>query len=170
MNLYYTDGAFRQLDGRGAWSFVKIVRGKVISEKSGPLTDPSMTSNQAELTAVFEALKDCEPGSTIISDSAYVVGSLGRWAYKWEANGWRRKERGKWLPVSNSEKMREAFQLAKAKQAEFKWVKGHSGDTMNERANTLCSKVLNEAKPKRPEFTKCLVCMGHGRVLKKTLS
>jgi ribonuclease HI len=82
-----------------------------------------------EIRAVLEALRSLEGQLLIVSDSTYVINGCTKWSKKWKANGWRNSQR---QPVANLDLWQPLIELVDARQPKFKWVKGHSGDLMND--------------------------------------
>ena len=97
-----------------------------------------------ELTAAIEGLAAI-PGRRRVhlsSDSAYVVNCFrDRWWESWARNGW--KNAGK-QPVANRDLWERL--IAQAQRHEVIWhkVKGHSGDTLNERVDRLARAAIQE--------------------------
>jgi ribonuclease HI len=90
-----------------------------------------------EITAVLEALRVLAPAGpvVVVSDSTYVVNCFrDRWWVKWEANGWRSTQR---KPVVSTDLWRPLIDLVKAHPVTFRWVKGHSGDPMNDLVDAM---------------------------------
>jgi ribonuclease HI len=90
-----------------------------------------------EITAALEAVRAlCDRGPlVVVSDSSYVVNCFrDRWWVKWEANGWRNAKK---QPVANAELWRPLVELVRTHDVTFKWVKGHSGDRMNDLVDQL---------------------------------
>jgi ribonuclease HI len=74
---------------------------------------------------------------TIYTDSEYVRKGMTEWIGGWQRRGWRTADN---KPVKNAE-LWQALQLAVQKhQVEWRWVKGHSGDPGNERADALANR------------------------------
>ena len=88
-----------------------------------------------EICAVLEALRANEGELTIVSDSTYVVNCFrDRWWAKWERNGWKNSKRE---PVANRDLWMPLIELVKSLDVTFRWVKGHSGDEMNDLVDQL---------------------------------
>jgi ribonuclease HI len=88
-----------------------------------------------EIMAVLEALRATEGPVTIVSDSTYVVNCFrDRWWVRWQANGWRNAKKE---PVANADLWKPLIDLVQQRQPEFRWVKGHSGDRMNDLVDRL---------------------------------
>ena len=94
------------------------------------------TNQIGELCAVLEALR-AHPGPEpllIESDSQYAINCSTKWVKGWKKNGWKTADR---KPVKNEELWRRLDAALKQHKIEWKWVKGHAGDEMNERADAL---------------------------------
>jgi ribonuclease HI len=57
-----------------------------------------------------------------------------RWYVGWQRNGWRNSKR---QPVANDDRWRPLIDLALSGPVSFRWVKGHSGDPMNDLVDAL---------------------------------
>lgn len=134
----YTDGACKvSTTKRGGWGICVLQDGKVIKEFNGTRKDS--TNNQMELAAIYKALEFLwlagKPLAVIYTDSEYSKKALTVWYKKWEANGWKNS---KGEPVKNATLIKNCLgMLQDNPNVTFKWVKGHSGDFGNERADTL---------------------------------
>jgi ribonuclease HI len=91
-----------------------------------------------EIMAVLDALRtfaDDPHPVHVVSDSTYVVNCFrDRWWVKWERNGWRNSQR---QPVANDDLWRPLIALVQGGDVTFSWVKGHSGDPMNDLVDRL---------------------------------
>jgi hypothetical protein len=69
-------------------------------------------------------------------DSTYVKDGLEKWSKAWARNGWRTKAG---QPVKNRELWEPLVLLAgeRAGEVTFEWVKGHSGDPLNDLVDEL---------------------------------
>jgi ribonuclease HI len=92
-----------------------------------------------ELQAVVEGLSSLKRPACVelISDSVYVGKGLTEWLSKWKANGWRRKEGNRLVPVKNEDLWRELDALLGRHRLRFTHIRGHSGHAENERCDTL---------------------------------
>ena len=140
----YVDGASGNKTGKpGGWA--AIILGEQIVEISG--ADPSTTNNRMELSAAIFGLKHLQEPCEVelYSDSAYVVNCFKfKWYVKWQMNGWLNNEGN---PVDNKDLWRELIDLTKIHKVEFKKVKGHSDNELNNR----CDKLAKEAILKQKE-------------------
>jgi ribonuclease HI len=89
-----------------------------------------------ELTAALEAVRSLHGPLDIVTDSTYVANCFrDKWYLGWRRRGWRNSA-GK--PVANTdlwEPLIEAFEAGRFGVP--RWVKGHSGDTMNDFVDQL---------------------------------
>lgn len=127
----FTDGACSGNPGPGGWAWAEP-GGAFSSGAESPSTNQRM-----ELAAVLDAVR-AHPGRLrIVSDSTYVVNCFrDKWYVGWKQRGWTNKAR---KPVANRdlwEPLVEAY-LARPGEIDFEWVKGHSGDHMNDLVDRL---------------------------------
>ena len=132
--VVYTDGACTGNPGPGGWGWAVAPDG----EPQGSGGDAQTTNQRMEIRAVLEALRalGVEDGPIdVVSDSTYVVNCFrDRWYERWEANGWRNAKR---QPVANADLWKPLIDLVRAGDVRFRWVKGHSGDPMNDLVDAL---------------------------------
>ena len=132
--VVYTDGACSGNPGPGGWAWAVAPGGS----PNGAGGEAGTTNQRMELAAVLEALRAlAQPGRRIrvVSDSTYVVNCFrDGWWRNWRRNGWRNSQR---QPVANVDLWEPLIDLAVAHKVEFQWVKGHSGDPMNDLVDRL---------------------------------
>ena len=131
--VVYTDGACSGNPGPGGWAWAVAPDGSP-SASGG---EGHTTNQRMEITAVLEALRALAPSGpvVVVSDSTYVVNCFrDRWWVKWEANGWRNAKK---QPVANADLWRPLIELVVANDVTFRWVKGHSGDRLNDLVDQL---------------------------------
>lgn len=138
----YTDGACSGNPGPGGWGAVLIYNG-VEKELSGG--ELYTTNQRMELRAAVEALKalkePCEV--TLYSDSAYMVNAFHRgWLEKWQRKGWTTADK---RPVENQDLWRELLRLAHRHRIKWVKVRGHAGNSYNERCDTLARAAVPRA-------------------------
>jgi len=97
--------------------------------------DPS-TNQRMEVAAALEAVRALDGELTVVSDSTYVVNCFrDRWWEGWLARGWTNKAR---KPVANRDLWEPLIELVRGRgDVGFRWVKGHSGDVMNDLVDRL---------------------------------
>ncbi|SDS37336.1 ribonuclease HI [Microlunatus soli] len=132
----WTDGACKGNPGVGGWG-VFMRYGHHEKELFGG--EALTTNNRMELTAVIEGLraltKPCEVALHV--DSSYVMNGIQKWMPGWKRNGWKTSDK---KPVKNAELWHELDDELARHQVSWTWVKGHSGDPGNERADELANK------------------------------
>ena len=127
----FTDGACSGNPGRGGWAWAVAPDG----EPSGSGGAAHTTNQRMELQAVLEALRSLPGDLIIVSDSTYVINCFrDKWWVKWQANGWKNSQR---QPVKNVDIWEPLIELVQSRQPTFRWVKGHSGDKMNDLVDAL---------------------------------
>lgn len=145
--LMYTDGACRDNPGIGGWGVVAeyhdhdATRCMARREWSG--AEEFTTNNRMELTAVIEGLKALKRrcNVVVITDSNYVIQGATQWMPKWERNGWKTSEKE---PVKNQHLWRALSEQVSRHNVGWEWVKGHSGDPGNERADALANLAIDD--------------------------
>ena len=132
----YTDGACKGNPGVGGWG-AWLRYGDHEKELFGG--EAHTTNNRMELLAVIRALESIKrPVPLVIhTDSQYVQKGITEWMSNWKRRGWRTADK---KPVKNVDLWRQLDELAQRHEIEWRWVKGHSGDAGNERADQLANK------------------------------
>lgn len=138
----YSDGASGAKGGKpGGWAFVIVRDGEqVLGCSYGG--DPVTTNNVMELTGAIEGLKAAtkmratgliynDEVVELVSDSQYVLGLAG----------------GSWNPTKNLELAKQVTELTSALEARTRWVRGHTGEVWNTRADSLAGKGKDECSP-----------------------
>ena len=67
---------------------------------------------------------------------------ITRWHHGWVRNNWRNAAKE---PVANMDLWQKLLAAAKRHEIEWKWVRGHAGDAMNERADRLATEARETA-------------------------
>src|SRR5204862_2744421 len=132
------DGACRGNPGPGGWGAVLIWGGREKELCGGEL---ATTNNRMELTAACEALealnKPC--GVELHTDSKYVQTGISQWLRGWKARGWKTAANDK---VKNVDLWQRLDAANQRHTVTWKWVKGHAGHELNERADLLANKGI----------------------------
>jgi ribonuclease HI len=129
--VVYTDGSSLGNPGPGGWAW---------AVPDGPFAsgaEARSTNQRMEIMAVIQALQALEGPVHVVSDSTYVVNCFrDRWWEGWKRRGWRNAA-GK--PVANQDLWEPLLELVvdSGREIRFSWVKGHSGDEMNDRGDML---------------------------------
>ncbi len=100
--------------------------------------EPDTTNNRMELTAALSALEALKRPCTVVlhTDSEYLRNGVTRWHQGWVRRNWRNAAGD---PVANMDLWRRLLAAAALHQVEWRWVRGHAGDRMNERADVLAT-------------------------------
>ncbi len=134
----YTDGACSGNPGAGGWGAVLLYKEhrKAIS---GFVAET--TNNQMEIRAVIEALRLIKKSSSIniYCDSLYVQNGITKWILNWKQNNWRNADR---KPVKNMELWQELEKETTKHIINWHWVKGHSGNKLNDEADKLAREAI----------------------------
>jgi len=142
----YTDGACVGNPGPGGWAAIVLLESQKKELFGG---EKLTTNNRMELTAAIKGLEYCnsQEGTQlslneikIYTDSVYLKEGITIWINKWEKNNWKTSDKKN---VKNVDLWKKLKELVKTKQIEWCWVKGHSGDSMNE----LADKLAKQATP-----------------------
>lgn len=132
--VVFTDGACIGNPGPGGWAWAAS------AGHYGSASEPATTNQRMELTAVLEAVKAFPGRLEVVSDSTYVVNCFkDRWWAGWRSKGWRNS---KGEPVANQDLWRDLVgQVVDERVGEitFRWVKGHSGNPMNDLVDRLAT-------------------------------
>ncbi len=140
----YTDGACAPSNpGPSAWGAVILGPDGVEVEAAQGFIGRG-TNQIAEITAAIEGLSRIPEGAAVelVSDSQYVLKGLSEWRAGWERKGWRNSKNE---PVANLELWKRLFAVADARKVSTRWVRGHNGDVLNERADALANAALAQA-------------------------
>ena len=137
----WTDGGCKPNPGPGGWGAI-LRAGGVERELSGG--ELATTNNRMELTAAAAALEALKRPCRVVlhTDSEYVRNGISRWVNGWVRNGWKTAAKA---PVANYELWQRLLAAAKPHQVEWRWVRGHAGDPMNERADRLATAARDAA-------------------------
>ena len=142
----YTDGACVGNPGPGGWAAIILFEN---SKKELFGGEKLTTNNRMELTAAIKALEYClkEEGKQptlkqikIYTDSIYLKEGITTWIEKWEKNNWKTSDKKN---VKNIDLWKKLKDLIKSKQIQWHWIKGHSGNPMND----LADKLAKESTP-----------------------
>jgi len=141
--VVYTDGSCLGNPGRGGW-------GVIVQWDDGESqlwgSSPISTNNEMELTAAFNAcqelVKNNVKNGIIYTDSQYVQKGITQWMNKWRKNKYMSSTN---KPIKNKEiwKLLDEEQ-AKIDHIDWRWVKAHNGDQMNERVDQIAREAAEK--------------------------
>jgi ribonuclease HI len=139
----HTDGACKGNPGPGGWGALLQSDGIEKELFGGEL---QTTNNRMELLAVIEALEALQRPCNVVLylDSEYVRKGITEWIAGWKARGWRTAAK---QAVKNADLWQrlDALVSGGGHQIDWRWVKGHSGDPGNERADMLANRGVDQA-------------------------
>ncbi len=137
--VVFTDGACSGNPGPGGWGAILTFNGKEREMHGG---EPLTTNNRMELMAAIQALealtRPCEV--ELHTDSQYLRQGVTGWIHGWKRNGWKTADR---KPVKNMELWQRLDEATHRHEIDWRWVKGHAGHEMNERADALARLGMN---------------------------
>lgn len=137
--IAYTDGGcWPNPGGPGGWGvMIKGLEMQTVEMVGG---ERESTNNKMEMQAAIEALRRIGPTTrpvTLYTDSEYLKRGASEWLAGWKRRNW--KTAGK-KPVKNLDRWQQIDELMKAMpNLTWKWVRGHSGNPGNERADALAT-------------------------------
>ncbi|WP_017932677.1 ribonuclease HI [Robiginitomaculum antarcticum] len=138
--IIYTDGACSGNPGPGGWG-AWMIAGQHEKELFGG--EAATTNNRMEMMAAIKAIAAIKPGYdgpvTIITDSVYLRDGITKWIHGWKKRGWKKADK---KPVLNVDLWKELDAAAQGRNIDWQWVKGHSGDPGNERADELARRGI----------------------------
>jgi len=148
--IVHTDGACSGNPGPGGWGAILQSGGKTRELKGGEL---ATTNNRMELMAAIQALealtRDCRV--ELHTDSQYVMKGISEWIHNWKRRGWMTADK---KPVKNDDLWKRLDAARLRHQVDWRWVKGHAGHELNERADQLAREgmlaTLEAARVLRP--------------------
>ena len=137
----HTDGACSGNPGPGGWGALLRFRG-VEKELSGG--EAATTNNRMELMAAISALEALKRPSEVrlFTDSRYVMDGITKWLHGWKRNGWKTAAK---KPVKNDDLWRRLDAAAAPHRIDWRWVKGHAGDPLNERVDEIARSAIRSA-------------------------
>jgi ribonuclease HI len=134
----YTDGGCDPNPGPGGWAAIlALSEGEVVLSGSAQQT----TNNQMELEAAIGALAYLlgRYGPCCVelyTDSQYLQQGITSWIDDWFARSWRTKNG---QPVKNQVLWQRLYELTHQHTVDWHWVRGHTGNAQNERADALAT-------------------------------
>lgn len=132
-NILYTDGSCIGNPGPGGWASIIIIN-DVKTTLSG--SDEETTNNKMEITAVIKGLEQFPENSSvkIFTDSEYVINTMTK--------NWKRN--------TNLDLWNRLDSLVINRTIEWNWVKGHSGNKLNDEADLIANgeakKIIEKKK------------------------
>lgn len=141
MITIYTDGSSRGNPGPGGYAAI-ILDDESVREIGG--REEHTTNNRMELTAAISALEDLSEEAVVYTDSEYVMKGITEWIHNWQKKGWRTANK---KPVLNQDLWQKLLEVTEGKKIEWKYVAGHAGVDLNERADQIATEFADGLKP-----------------------
>ena len=140
--IVHTDGACSGNPGPGGWGAI-LTSG--VHEKELKGGEAHTTNNRMELMAAIAALEALKAPSTVElhTDSKYVHDGISKWIHGWKRNGWKTADK---KPVKNMDLWQRLDQATQRHDVQWRWVKGHAGHEMNERADQLAVAAIADMR------------------------
>lgn len=143
--IIHTDGACKGNPGPGGWGAVLQAGGGHEKELWGG--EANTTNNRMELMAAIMALEALKRPCKVElhTDSKYVMQGITEWMRGWKARGWLTADK---KPVKNADLWQRLDAARLRHDVKWRWVKGHAGHELNERADQLANRGV-EKLPRR---------------------
>ena len=138
--VIYTDGACSGNPGPGGWGAILIYGDTERDMCGGEL---ATTNNRMEMMAAIQALETLKRPCRVElhTDSQYLRQGITEWMPGWKKRGWLTADK---KPVKNEDLWRRLDAARARHEVSWKWVKGHAGHPLNERADALARRGLKE--------------------------
>ncbi|MGE7198220.1 ribonuclease HI [Brevundimonas naejangsanensis] len=141
--IIHTDGACKGNPGPGGWGAILQTGGGHEKELWGG--EALTTNNRMELMAAIMALETLKRPCRVDlhTDSKYVMQGVTEWIRGWKARGWKTADK---KPVKNEDLWRRLDEARNRHEVKWHWVKGHAGHALNERADGLANRGVDELR------------------------
>ena len=149
----YTDGACLGNPGPGGWAWA------VPGRRWATGAEAKSTNQRMEIAAALEAVRANGGPLEVVSDSTYVVNCFrDRWWEGWIARGWLNKAK---KPVANRDLWEPLVaEVQRRGDVVFRWVKGHSGDPVNDLVDRLAVEAATTQQAKAGDEPPSLAELG----------
>ena len=139
--IIHTDGACKGNPGPGGWG--AVLQAGQGHEKELWGGEANTTNNRMELMAAIMALEILKRPCRVElhTDSKYVMQGITEWIHGWKARGWKTADK---KPVKNEDLWRRLDAARSRHEVHWRWVKGHAGHALNERADALANRGVDE--------------------------
>ena len=141
--IIHTDGACKGNPGPGGWGALLQTGGGHEKELWGG--EANTTNNRMELMAAIMALEALKRPCKVElhTDSKYVMQGITEWMRGWKARGWLTADK---KPVKNADLWQRLDAARLRHDVKWRWVKGHAGHELNERADQLANRGVADLK------------------------
>ena len=141
--IIHTDGACKGNPGPGGWGALLQTGGGHEKELWGG--EANTTNNRMELMAAIMALEALKRPCKVElhTDSKYVMQGITEWMRGWKARGWLTADK---KPVKNADLWQRLDAARLRHDVKWRWVKGHAGHELHERADQLANRGVADLK------------------------
>jgi ribonuclease HI len=139
--VIYIDGACSGNPGPGGWGFFMSYNGSTKEEYG---SEVNTTNNRMEITAAIKAIQAVKKkySLTIYTDSTYLKNGITKWIHGWIKHNWKKDSKD---PIKNVDLWEKLWEIISEHSIDWRWVKGHSGDFGNDKADYLANLGKKEA-------------------------
>lgn len=134
--IIYCDGACLGNPGPGGYAALLMLADNPATERVVSGFENQTTNNRMELKAAIEGLnalkKKCHV--TVFSDSQYVVKGMNEWIKNWQKRGFKNARNHE---IANADLWQELLKASEPHQVFWRWVRGHSGNELNDRVDEI---------------------------------
>ncbi len=148
----YTDGACSGNPGRGGWGVVVYFDDGSVYEMGDGCSQT--TNNRMEMQAAISALKFLQTSPqnepvTLYTDSEYLINCVTKWVKSWKKKGWKKSDGN---PVLNQDLL-ETLDELNHRNVKWQHVRGHAGNTGNERCDVIARAFATGKTPSLEQLT-----------------
>lgn len=132
----YCDGACLGNPGPGGYAALLMLNADLTKERVVSGFEFSTTNNRMELRAAIEGLKALKRSCmvTIFCDSQYVIKGMTEWMPNWLSSGFKNAKK---KAIANGDLWQELLLASENHNVSWRWVRGHSGNELNERVDEI---------------------------------
>lgn len=145
--IIYCDGACLGNPGPGGYAALLMLEKDPRTERVVSGFEYQTTNNRMELKAAIEGLKALKKKCqvTLFSDSQYVVKGMSEWMKNWQKSGFKNARNKE---IVNADLWQELLEASKEHHVLWRWVRGHSGNVLNERVDEIAREQAGLAQHK----------------------
>lgn len=145
--IIYCDGACLGNPGPGGYAALLMLEKDPGTERVVSGFEYQTTNNRMELKAAIEGLKALKKKChvTLFSDSQYVVKGMSEWMKNWQKSGFKNARNKE---IVNADLWQELLEASSSHQVLWRWVRGHSGNELNDRVDEIAREQAGLAQHK----------------------
>lgn len=142
----YSDGSSRGNPGKGGYGTIVLYKGDDDATYKKEFSNGYRltTNNRMEILGALVGLEFLKEASNVdlYTDSQYLCNMIKkRWIYIWEKNDWKKADN---TPVKNLDLILRLLDMLNTHKINAIWVKGHNGNTNNERCDKLATSAADD--------------------------